>query len=54
MSGVCLSVVMEAKLPWQRRIAYNKPILSPMKLNFNMVRDIPQLNKCAKFQLILA
>ena len=46
-------VAMEAKLPWQRRIAYKKPILSSMKFNFNMARDIPQLNKCTKFQLIL-
>ena len=44
---------MEAELPWQQRIAYNIPILSPMKLKFDMVRDIPQPNNCAKFQLIL-
>ena len=46
-------VAMEAELPWQRRIAYNMSILSPMKLKIDMVRDIPQPNKCTKFQLIL-
>ena len=30
----------------------NKSILSPIKLKFNMVRGIPQLNEYAKFQLI--
>ena len=39
---------MEAELPWQQRIAYNMSILSSMKLKFDMVRDIPQLNKCTK------
>ena len=44
---------LEAELPWQRRIAYNMSILSPMKPKFDTVRDIPQQNKCTKCQLIL-
>ena len=46
-------VAMKPVLPWKHRIAYNESIFSPMMLNFNTVRDIPQLNKCTKFQLIL-
>ena len=44
---------MEAELPWQWIIAYNMSILSPMKLKFDMLRDIPQPNKCTEFQLLL-
>ena len=44
---------MEAELPLQWRIAYNMSILSPMKLKFDMVSDMPQPNKCTKFQLFL-
>ena len=44
---------MEAELPWQQRIADNMSILSPIKLKFDKMRDIPQPNKCAKCQLIL-
>ena len=43
---------VETELPWQRRIAYNMSVLSQMKLKFDVVRDIPQLNKCTKFQII--
>ena len=32
---------------------YNMSILSPLKIKFDMVRDIPQPNKCTKFHLIL-
>ena len=46
-------VALEPELQWQRKIAYNKSILSPMKLKFDMVRGILQLNNCTKFQLIL-
>ena len=46
-------VAMEAEVPWQRRTAHIKSILSSMKPKFNMVRDILLLNKYTKFQLIL-
>ena len=50
---IVVFVAMEAELPWQQRIAYNMSTLKPMKLKFDMMRDIPQPSKCANFQLIL-